>query len=91
MTKGLIKFPLQLSCAICANILGTYICFGRICESRGLSNLTPARSILFKLKGKDGVVRWSCSGNKHIWWLTYASESEKRSNASVEKLEAIKK
>ena len=28
---------------------------------------------------------------KHIWWLTYASESEKRSNASVEKLEVIKK
>ena len=26
-----------------------------ICESRGLSNLTPARSRLFKLIGKDGV------------------------------------
>ena len=35
--------------------------FGSICESRGLSNLTPTRSRLFKLIGKDGVVRWSCS------------------------------
>ena len=57
----------------------------------GLSNLTPARSRLFKLIGKDGVKRWSCSGNKHIWWLTYAKESEKRSNATVAKLEVIKK
>ena len=31
------------------------------------------------------------ASTKHIWWLTYASESEKRSNASVEKLEMIKK
>ena len=36
-------------------------------------------------------MRWSCSGNKHIWWLTYANESEKRSNATVAKLEMIKK
>ena len=33
----------------------------------------------------------AAASTKHIWWLTYASESEKRSNASVEKLEAIKK
>ena len=81
-TKGLIKFPLQLSCAICASILGTCICFGRICESRGLSNLTPARSRLFKLIGEGGAKRWSCNGNKHIWWLTCANESEKRSNGT---------
>ena len=57
--------------------------FEVIYESRGLSNLTPARSRLFKLIGKEGVIRWSCSGNKHIWWLTYAKESEKRSNGTV--------
>ena len=28
---------------------------------------------------------------KHIWWLIYASKSEKRRNAPVEKLEVIKK
>ena len=28
---------------------------------------------------------------KHIWWLTYANGSEKRSNAVVKKLEMIKK
>ena len=43
----------------------------------------PAISRLFKLIGKDGVMRWSCSGNKHIWWLAYAKESEKRSNGTV--------
>ena len=32
-----------------------------ICESRGLSNLTPSRSRLFKLMGKVKGMRWSCS------------------------------
>ena len=54
-----------------------------ICEPQGLSNLAPSRSRLFKLIGKEGVMRWSCSSNKHIWWLTYANESEKRSNGTV--------
>ena len=53
--KVLIKLPLELGCAICAGILGTCIYFGRICESRGLSNLTPARSRLFKLIGRKKV------------------------------------
>ena len=89
--KIFIELPLELGCITCTGIVGTCNCFGSICESRGLSNLTPARSRLFKLKGKDGVVRWSCSKHYHIWWLTYANESEKRSNATVEKLELIKK
>ena len=89
--KIFIELPLELSCVTCTGIIGTCNCFGRICESRGLSNLTPARSRLFKLIGKNGVMRWSCSGNKHMWWLTYANESEKRSNATVTKLEMIKK
>ena len=33
--------------------------FGSICESRGLSNLTPTRSRLFKLMGKVKGMRWS--------------------------------
>ena len=36
-------------------------------------------------------MRWSCSSNKHIWWLTYAKESEKRNNGTVVKLEVILK
>ena len=51
----LVELPLELGCVICTGIVGTCNCFGRICESRGLSNLTPARSRLFKLIGKDGV------------------------------------
>ena len=82
-TKVFVELPLEIDAVICTGIVGTCNCFGRICESRGLSNLTPARSRLFKLIGKDGAMRWSCSGNKHIWWLTYAKESEKRSNGTV--------
>ena len=33
-------------------------------------------------------MRWSCSDNKHIWWLTYAKESEKRRQSASEKLES---
>ena len=65
----------------CTGINGTCNCFGRICESRGLSNLTPARSILFKLKGRKGEWGGAAARTKHIWWLTYANESEKRSKA----------
>ena len=31
------------------------------------------------------------AATKHIWWLTYANKSKKRSNRTVEKLEVIKK
>ena len=32
-----------------------------LCESRGLNNLTPSRSRLFKLIGRVKGMRWSCS------------------------------
>ena len=45
-----------------------------ICESRGLSNLTPSRSRLFKLIGRVKGMMWSCSkrlayivANIHKW------------------------
>ena len=82
-TTFFVELPLELGCVICTGIVGTCNCFGRIRESQGLSNLTPARSRLFKLIGKDGVMRWSCSRQKHIWWLTNANESEERSNGTV--------
>ena len=56
-----IELPLELSCVTCTGIIGTCKLFGSICESPGFSNLTPAKSRLFRLKGKKGVVRWSCS------------------------------
>ena len=61
-TKVLVELPLELGCITYTGIVGTCNYFGRICESRGLSNLTPARSRLFKLTGEGGVIRWSCSG-----------------------------
>src|SRR3954470_15636859 len=48
-------------------------------ESRGLSNLTPARSRLFKLIGRVKGMRWSCS--KRLAYMVanlFAKESEKR-------------
>ena len=56
-------------------------------------------SAISHLRDQDYLSLWVGKGSelemqqstKHIWWLTYASESEKRSNASVEKLEVIKK
>ena len=52
MTKFLVELPLELGCITCTGIVGTCNYFGGICESRGLSNLTPARSRLFKLIGR---------------------------------------
>ena len=60
-TTFLVELPLDLGCITCTGIVGTCNCFGSICESRGVSNLTPVRSRLFKLIGKDGIMRWSCS------------------------------
>ena len=53
--------------------------FGSICESRGLSNLAPSRSRLFKLMGKIKGMRWSC--NKRLAYMVaniFAKENEKR-------------
>ena len=55
--------------------------FGSICESRGLSNLTPSRSRLFKLIGRVKGMRWSCSKHWHIWWLTYAKRARREGKA----------
>ena len=54
-----------------------------IFEPQGLSNLTPSRSRLFKLKGRKGEGGEVAEATKHIWWLTYANKSEKRSNGTV--------
>src|SRR3954468_12728443 len=50
-------------------------------ESRGLSNLTPARSRLFKLIGRVKGMRWSCSKRLAYMVANNAIESEKRSKA----------
>ena len=46
---------LELGCIICTDSTTPASWFGSICESRGLSNLTPSRSRLFKLMGKVKV------------------------------------
>ena len=81
-TTFLVELPLEIDAIICIGIVGTCNCFGRICESRGLSNLTPARSRLFKLKGGKWCKEVELQRQKHKWWLTCAYESEKRSNGT---------
>ena len=41
--------------------------------------------------GKERISGEVAAATKHIWWLTYTDKSEKRSNATVEKLEVILK
>ena len=55
-SRILVKLPLEFGRVPCTGIVSTCIWFLEvICESRGLSNLTPSRSRLFKLKvGKGG-------------------------------------
>ena len=58
---------------------------GSICEPRGLSNLAPSRSRLFKLIVRVKGMRWSC--NKRLAYLVaniYAKESEKRGQSTVD-------
>ena len=49
--KIILELLLELGCVTCTVIIGTCNYFGSISESRGLSNLTPTRSRLFKLIG----------------------------------------
>ena len=51
----------------------------------------PVRSRLFKLMGRMWYRGGLAGSAKQIWWLTYTNKSEKRSNATVEKLEVILK
>ena len=52
MIKIFIELLLELGCVTCTVIIGTCkLVLEVICESRGLNNLTPSRSRLFKLKG----------------------------------------
>ena len=53
--KIFIELLLELGCVICTVQRHLQAGFGSICESRGLSNLTPSRSRLFKLMGKINV------------------------------------
>ena len=41
--------------------------------------------------GMERISGEVAAASKHIWWLTYANKSEKRSNTTVAKLEMIKK
>ena len=41
--------------------------------------------------GKERISGEVAAATKHMWWLTYANESEKRSNRTVLRLAMIKK
>ena len=46
--RVLVELPLELKRVSWSGIIRPYIWFGSICEPRGLSNLAPSRSRLFK-------------------------------------------
>ena len=89
--KIFIELLLELGCVTFSVQRHLQAGFGSICESRGLSNLTPLRSRLFKLMGKVKVWGGAAAVTKQVWWLTYANKSEKRNNRMVVKLVMIKK
>ena len=80
MNKIFIELLLELGCVTYTVIIVTCNWFLEVnCESRGLSNLTPSRSRLFKLIGRVTGMRWSCS--KRLAYMVaniFAEESEKR-------------
>src|SRR3954468_16487875 len=78
MATFLVELPRELG-VICTGIVGTCNCIGRICESRGLSNLTPARSRLFKLIGRVKGMRWSCS--KRLAYMVATTQKRARREA----------
>ena len=41
--------------------------------------------------GKERIGGEVAATTKHIWWLPYANESEKRNNGTIVKLAMIKK
>ena len=59
--KIFIELLLELGCVICTVQRHLQTGFGSICESQGLSKLTPSRLRLFKLIGRVKGMRWSCS------------------------------
>ena len=75
--------------------------------SSALASSTPATVLVESVSHEDSAIShprdqdylslWVGKGSevaastKHIWWLTYANKSEKRSNGTVMKLAMIKK
>ena len=59
--QDLYRAPPELGCINCTVSSAPKTGFGSICEPRGLSNLTPSRSRLFKLIGRVKGMMWSCS------------------------------
>ena len=86
-----IELPLELACVTCTGIIGTrnYLEVSVSHEDSAISHPRD-QDYLSLWVGKGSEVELQ-QITKHIWWLTYANKSEKRSNATVEKLEVIKK
>ena len=60
--------------------------FEVICESWGLSNLTPSQSRLFKLIGREKVCEVELQQALAYMVATYANENEKRRQSTIDKL-----
>ena len=87
----LVELPLELGCVTYTGIIGTCNCL-EVSMSHKDSTISHLRDqdYLSLRVGQGSEVELQQS-TKHIWWLAYANKSEKRSNATVAKLEMIKK
>ena len=80
MTKIFIELPLELGCVTCTGIIGTCNCLEVSVSHEDSAISHPHDQDYLSLRvGKGSEVELQQA--LAIWWLTYANESEKRSNA----------
>ena len=90
--KVFIDLPLELGCVTCTGIIDTCkLVLEVICESRGLSNLTPSRSRLFKLKGRKGGSEVELRQALAYMVANLRKREREEKQSTVEKLITIKK
>ena len=66
-------------------------CRYRLCDDHDARAMFLALEFFFCFFFDQGIGSRSSAVTKHVWWLTYANKSEKRSNGTVVKLAMIKK
>ena len=81
MDKIFIELPLELGCVNYTGSIGTCNCLEVTVSHEDSAISHPQDQDYLSLRvGKGSEVELQPS-TKHIWWLTYAKESEKRSKA----------
>ena len=88
--QDLHRAPPELGCVICMVQRHLQAGFGSICEPRGLNNLAPSQSILFKLIGRVKGMRWSYS-KRLAYMVANICKREREEKAKHDRETMIKK